>query len=443
MYLPLKIVQDEKFGFNKLMEIMKDNLTEEEKRHKIINDIFFDDELLEDDEYVDFIFGGDLFNPNYQGKFKNKQKALFSNELLLGILFPKGIPKDTRKITREMLDFCGMPIVIKKWEKTKKVYKVDKDFFYELQRTTGVTKIPMKDLERLPIKIFYVDLEDVRLKYIKGGFVYVHTNEKSVNVEVILAAAIEGVKGKDGRITNSDDIVYFSFGDGVKIKNPDAFLTFDKEGKMEEFAPVVTYYDDYQKIEYLEEKTLNRAEVASAIYKIISFLIAENKDIKESKVTKQTYKPIKNKVVKNKFSEVQMFDVGVYYGKAIRMAKEEMKKEVEAERKASKEQIIDKEIIDKEVTNEETTNEEKVRKAGKPKRPHIRMAHWHRYRTGVGRTDVITRWIPPTFVCGNKKIKPELSVSIQELLPPKKEKGKKTNDAIEEEITDKEDIDLD
>lgn len=32
---------------------------------------------------------------------------------------------------------------------------------------------------------------------------------------------------------------------------------------------------------------------------------------------------------------------------------------------------------------------------GTGKRPHIRRAHWHHYRTGKGRTDVILKWLPP------------------------------------------------
>ena len=62
------------------------------------------------------------------------------------------------------------------------------------------------------------------------------------------------------------------------------------------------------------------------------FLNVDADDIKESPVTKYTYKP--STTIKNKFSEVMMMDVGVRYGAAIRVAKEQAMKEIDERIKA-------------------------------------------------------------------------------------------------------------
>ena len=88
-----------------------------------------------------------------------------------------------------------------------------------------------------------------------------------------------------------------------------------------------------------------------------------------------------------------MWDVGVRYGKAIRLAKHEYKKHVQKSQPEGG-------AADTEV------------KTRKPTRPHVRRAHWHRFRTGKGRTETTTLWIAPIYVCGNGK---EIPVTIHEI----------------------------
>lgn len=51
--------------------------------------------------------------------------------------------------------------------------------------------------------------------------------------------------------------------------------------------------------------------------------------------------------------------------------------------------------------------------ARKGPRPHIRRAHWHTYRTGVGRTGAISRWLPPIPVSLGKG--GELPITIKKI----------------------------
>ena len=101
----------------------------------------------------------------------------------------------------------------------------------------------------------------------------------------------------------------------------------------------------------------------------------------ENEITKRTYKP--SKTIKNKFSEVQMWDVGYRYGKAIKLALEEANKYAKT--------------ID-------FKDGEKEHKKRKSPRPHVRCAHYRRVRIGKGRTEISIIWIPPIIVCGDKEI---------------------------------------
>jgi hypothetical protein len=90
-----------------------------------------------------------------------------------------------------------------------------------------------------------------------------------------------------------------------------------------------------------------------------------------------------------------MWDVGVRYGKAIRVAKKEYKKHIEKYNALEKQSSQSSDI-----------------KKRKLMRPHIRRAHWHRYRTGIGRKEIKTLWLAPVYVCGNGK---EIPVTIREV----------------------------
>lgn len=52
------------------------------------------------------------------------------------------------------------------------------------------------------------------------------------------------------------------------------------------------------------------------IFQTVMYLASKKPDVSENEVTRKTYKP--SKIIKNKFSEIQKWDVGVRYGSEIR-----------------------------------------------------------------------------------------------------------------------------
>ena len=83
---------------------------------------------------------------------------------------------------------------------------------------------------------------------------------------------------------------------------------------------------------------------------------------------------ILSQIVRNKYSEVRKWDVGCRYGAKIRNFEK-------------REHNYQSGISDN--SNQGT------------KRPHIRKAHWERYRIGKGRKEIITKWKEPIFVNGD------------------------------------------
>ena len=101
------------------------------------------------------------------------------------------------------------------------------------------------------------------------------------------------------------------------------------------------------------------------------YLSSKEPDINESPDTINTYRP--SSVIRNKYSEIRKWEVGVRYGEKIRQFKRN-KLNVVGEIEGSNQNA---------------------------KRPHIRKAHWERYHVGKGRKEIVSKWKEPVFVNGD------------------------------------------
>ena len=337
-YLPLQIVKDyrQAVGINGVMfEIIRS------KSPRLRN--------CSDEEIIEFIFSDDFMSKDYDGKFidinqiaKNYQKEIHN------------IPTIKRRLdTQDWRDFFVLDYCVFKWAEYKQAYKIDADFFKELKCTENVI-IPNGFTKYLPVPDIYLDLSEIEdadiatKRHVDGAFVH------TINIQ-----------GKSQIITSfvaKNNI----FGAAC------SYFSYNKHNCS--YLPIGLLPSDFPPF----------ARLYAAIIQILLFLSSDKNDIQENPITKKTYK--KPSVIRDKFSEVRIWDVGVRYGKAIRAAKEEAKKEYE------KSAGLD---------HEGTANTVHARK--RP-RPHVRCAHWHRYHVGKGRTGIRLNWIPPVFVCKSKEI---------------------------------------
>ena len=337
-------------------------------------------EVKADDDFFDYVFSQDFFDPYYDGKYKVLNDYLLYNKELNRVML-KGVKfMDILQRKTEWRDLFGEVYVLSEWSKSKIVYKIDNDFFHEI-KNTGNLKFSRAMFKYLPVHTMYFDLSDVKgISTFKGAWVNIYQEKEMDNFLFTIYMVTEG--------TDREDVMhaFFSYYCGFRF-NDDQEAEIDLKEAVSG-ATETFHINDYRTFDEdgviirqsLDRSEDHRGEIIIAVMQILQFLHAQIEDISESSVTKATYRP--SATIKNKFSEVRMWDVGVRYGKAIRFAKEQVEKETK-------------------LCENENNSEKKTRK---PMRPHIRSAHWQRYHVGEGRKDIKINWIPPTYVCGGKEI---------------------------------------
>lgn len=270
--------------------------------------------------------------------------------------------------------------IVEGWSYTKQVFQPDADFSDALFKTNHFS-LSKYDIEHLKTNTFFIDFaESDAFHPIYGAFVHVVPFEDSVGIIVYLL---------------SNDLVVFSHY---------MYLTYDENMQLAKAIQSLIAEDDSHffagnetNAHQLETHRFNvtdqgvideelasieikytRKEMSLFILQLLGYMTSEEPDIEESKLSKSAHKPIKGKP-KNKFSEIQSFDVGVRYGTTIRAF-----------------------LKQKAAESEESDTEENKGKGRKSPIPHFRSAHWQVFWTGEGRKIPIKKWIQPTFV-GFKK----------------------------------------
>lgn len=326
--------------------------------------------------FADFIISDNFCRREYDGEFKEVNQLLVSG-MIYNILnfYPSGyMEKHGLSPLTEARDILGFVPVVKLWSKNKKVYKLAPGFFEELLRTQDSSGVPSSVFSHLPFNTFYMDLSRVNsLGNIVGAFVHVSTSQDDLGLAVYM-------------VTENREM--FSY-----------YKTFRDDGSGQ-VSVDLDNVDELQGLSVLDislecdgtirSKMKNAGEdfrrrALKGIMQCLIFLSIPTAhiDVSENEVTKRTYKPRPpHSAIRNKFSEVQIFDVGIRYSKAISAAKKKLSG-IQRNSGMPLPQMIENR---------------------KPPRPHVRCAHWQRYHVGAGRKEIRINWIPPTFVCGKQSI---------------------------------------
>ena len=292
-------------------------------------------------------------------------------------------------VTAEIRDEFLFPMYLNKWTRNKQVYKPDIDFVNALMDTEikheddqgneieepGVF-ISRDAINHLPSDIIYIDLEDSKDVFgkVKGIFVAVGRDwPNGMTADIFILADSE----KEEDIADGHNIYYFSHYVGG-VYNQDGLLdmSLSKMG-----LDGVGYTG--QEIDLKEgDAPVDRSRACIFAMQMLTYIASKEPDILESPLTQGTYKkPPKKYKPRNDFSEVQVWEVGVKFGAALRLAQKER-----------------------------NTEEGTVRKSFSSRRaplPYYRRAHWQRYWVGKGRTTCVVKWIEPVFVRGNSGAKPD------------------------------------
>lgn len=287
----------------------------------------------------------------------------------------------------EWTDIFLTPQLIYAWSKSKQVFKPDSSFA-EALLTTKKLQYTKETFKRLPCHDFYIDLEDCPLfKHIHGLFLATREDPKNNGVHINMLVLAHAKDTKEKYITFS----HYSY---AKL-NEDQPVDLD----MNELTNIdYEYWTPWSEqmpgvADTLTKLNENKLQIMPFMlgYQMIAYLSLEKPELTESPVTKFTYRPRKpDAPIKNKFSEVQIMEVGIRYGSDFRKKIKNLEKEQKK--------------------HEATGTKRQVK-------PHFRCAHWHYHRVGKGRTELKLMWHEPTFVTGNITDNADMDVVIHRIQP--------------------------
>lgn len=330
-----------------------------------------DDEMekcFETDLIYYFLYSPLITDKSYKGRFLPIQNIINNEDMIRdmpGSWIHSGMTKEER--LTEWREGFTMVRNCYKWTRNKIIYQIDKDFETELLKTTGDCKIPYSMLKSLPYDCFYLEFqEDSEFSEFGGFFVnivpyfedYIIDIQRITHKEIVYSAMI--CIGKRARGFGTETYVDEN-GEKGFIFNGN-LAECDHKG--------VSYYKES------DEVNKRLVEHMKFVLQFIIYLCADNKDIKLSSESEQTYR--KPTVIKNKYSEIRKYEVGFKIGKAVRVYK--------------------KKIADYEKSEAKKQRQQGVHASGYTMKPHMRAAHWHTYWAGKGRTEKRLNWLSDIFV---------------------------------------------
>lgn len=254
------------------------------------------------------------------------------------------------------------------WQKNKIVYEPDYDFSKILLETEHLKVYPDM-LKHLPYNVFYLDFSKNSLFSYEGFFVQTKVFENGTIRITSLPTENNfshiPVHSYEEEPTAYSD-TFWILPELLKNENGKSFFDYDYAWDF------MNTSDSYQTQWFIGGISNYRL----FLLQFLMYLSSKEPDVMENHKTAITFRP--SRVVKNKYSEIRKWDVGVHYGAKIRIFEQNKQKSC---------------------TND--LNDSVQSNSSSMKRPHIRKAHWESYHTGKGRLNIITKWKEPIFVNGN------------------------------------------
>lgn len=308
--------------------------------------------ISEGDDIMRFLwFDTDFMDPAYDGPYRylNDFLAKHRSDLYGSFTGSSTIPDNIDEDRALAAEVFSTSYIVNTWTKSKQVYQFDAELELSLADSDSI-KLPVRILDHLPHRTFYIDFAENGI--FKSNFhgVFIHIAPEQTGYLIYIMRVKEDGRSMSGTIAL------------VPQDDDDGTFIFDKNDIPQ------------------NNTDRNRDWLIFGFFLInaLLYLCADNNEIHESALTKQTYRPSTR--IRNKFSEVRQWECGYRYGAEVRKLKtaSDDKKETSSHASpASRKAVIE----------------------------HVRRAHWHHYWVGKRNTDehkLILHWIPPTFVHGTK-----------------------------------------
>ncbi len=252
------------------------------------------------------------------------------------------------------------------WRLSKEVYVIDEDLKDLLFEQDGELDVPDEILLQLPYPCFYVELPNTyyRTDKIHGFFVTLEYDVTNGDKEL-----------KPVFLTNDGDIFSYSIHIGAK--------TIEESVDMLDKQALENTNGDKELKRLALKAMQDSAETKiflKQILQVILYILAQNAEIAPN--SEQSFITKRGKTVKDKYSEIRKWDVGVRIGAAIRQQK----------------------------TKERSRQKEYKESEHQSPRPHMRRGHWHHFWTGPKaqpeERKLILKWLSPMAIAANPEDMP-------------------------------------
>lgn len=260
------------------------------------------------------------------------------------------------------------------WRLSKEVYVIDEDLKDLLFEQDGELDVPDEILLQLPYPCFYVELPNTyyRADKIHGFFVTLEYDVTNGDKEL-----------KPVFLTDDGDVFSYSIHIGAK--------TIEESVDMLDKQALENTNGDKELKRLALRAMQDSAETKiflKQILQVILYILAQNAEITPS--SEQSFITKRGKTVKDKYSEIRKWDVGIRVGAAIRQQK-------------AKEQSKKKEYKESEHQSP---------------RPHMRRGHWHHFWTGPKaqpeERKLILKWLSPMAIAANPE---DMPITFHEVKP--------------------------
>ena len=260
-------------------------------------------------------------------------------------------------IRMAMISVAQAIFAIAPWRLSKEVYVIDEDLKDLLFEQDGELDVPDEVLLQLPYPCFYVELPNTyyRADKIHGFFVTLEYDVNNGDKEL-----------KPVFITDDGNIFSYSIHIGAK--------TIEESVDMLDKQALENTNGDKELKRLALRAMQDSAETKiflKQILQVILYILAQNAEITPS--SEQSFITKRGKTVKDKYSEIRKWDVGIRVGAAIRQQKA------------------------KESEHQST-------------RPHMRRGHWHHFWTGPKaqpeERKLILKWLSPMAIAANPEDMP-------------------------------------
>ena len=275
---------------------------------------------------------------------------------------------------KESITDATLMAAIAPWRRYKQIYTFKPELEYALREQAYDCEIPVEIFDSLPYPGIYI--QTTTFEDEDGFFVHLEYDMNRNEYELRLT-----IIQNDGQISapsvhlKENGTIMDGLNEYVRI------MKLNNCGLVPEIDTVDAdmLYDD----------------IAGRI-QLVLYLCAQNKEVKPDPVQEKIVRTPKDpSMIKDKYREIKKYICGEEISETLKVYRRKINTTGESKKSSG-------------------IYTPSCSIASSSKRPHMRRAHWHHYRTGAGRANLILKWLPPMMIHEGEMVE-DNSVQVNEI----------------------------